>query len=205
MSLMHDDRELLDGFRAGDQAVLARVYQHYVGAVAAFIRNGFMYQRDGAPASFAGVRSPFELENVLQEVFARAFTEQARTSYDGLRPYLGFLCGIARNVILDQLRKSARRKEVIEAPESLERAAAPADHTPGESLDDRQAHVLVRQFLSDECDDRDRRLYELRFDRELSQQAAAEEAKLTRIQIRRWERKFKARLLRFLKRANYVR
>ena len=40
---------------------------------------------------------------------------------------------------------------------------------------------------------------------ELSQVDAAQAAGITRIQIRRWETKFRARLLRFLKRADYVR
>jgi DNA-directed RNA polymerase specialized sigma subunit len=44
---------------------------------------------------------------------------------------------------------------------------------------------LVTTFLANECDERDRKLYTLRYERELSQVDAASEARLTRIQVRR--------------------
>src|SRR3990170_7467386 len=104
MPLLIEDRDLLARFRAGESAALDRVYRHYVSGVAAFLRSGFSYSSGGAPASFPGVASPYDLENLAQEVFTRAFAEPARMSYDGLRPYQGFLHGIARNLVLDDLR-----------------------------------------------------------------------------------------------------
>jgi RNA polymerase sigma factor (sigma-70 family) len=209
MTLLIEDRDLLTRFRAGDRAALDHVYRHYIDPVTRFLRAGFVYSSAGQPASFAGFSSPTELEGVVQEVFARAFAPRARLAYDGLRPYIGFLIGISRNVALDDLRRRARRGETLVAPEGIELAAAADDAAPearevAESLDRRRARELVASYLSEECDERDRRLYQLRFDEELPQTEAAERAGLTRIQVRRWETGFKARLLRYLKRADFV-
>ena len=213
MTLLTHDRDLLEGFRGGRRDALAQVYRHYADDVARFLRGGFMYTRDGKLERFRGIDSPFELEGAVQEVFARAFAERARLAYDGLRPYVSFLRGIAKNVALDDLRKRARRGESIEPVETVERAAGSVaagggvaePHEPEQDLDERRGRELVDQFLAEGCDDRDRELFALRYREELSQEQAARRAGLTRIQVRRWESKFKARLLRHLKRNEYVR
>lgn len=202
-----EDRELLAAFRDGRRAALDQVYRRYVLEIARYLRRGFMYTSNGQPLRFNGIQSAFELESFVQEVFARAFAPRTRMAYDGLRPYGAFLTGIARNVLLDELRRQARHGEVIEAPENLERIPAPdvAADLAEVTRDEHRGRELVLAFLDSACDDHDRRLYVLRYERELSQVDAAREAGLTRIQVRRWERKFRERLLRFLKRADYVR
>jgi DNA-directed RNA polymerase specialized sigma subunit len=62
----------------------------------------------------------------------------------------------------------------------------------------------VGTFLEKECDERDRKLYDLRYRDERSQEDAAKAAGLTRIQVRRWETKFRTRMLKYLKRVRYV-
>ena len=215
MTWLAQDRALLEAFRKGDRTALARVYHHYVADVAKFLRPGFMYSRSGEMQRFAGYHSPFELEAAVQEVFARAFTERARLAYDGIRAYTSFLYGIAKNVALDELRKRARSGEVIAPVETVESAAQDAGAAAvagpagagaiAEDLDTRRGQSLVEAFLADECRDRDRALFSLRYREELSQEQAAQRAGLTRIQLRRWETKFKKRLLRYLKRMDYVR
>ena len=198
------DREHLAAFRDGNRDALEHVYRQHVAEVAAFLRNGFMYTTNDKPTRYAGVRDTFELESCVQEVFTRAFEERARLAYDGLRPYAAFLNGIARNLVLDGLRKQARHGEVLAAPDVLDATAA-VEPTHEATEDERRGRELVTRFLETECDDRDRTLYSLRYERELSQVDAAREAGITRIRVRRWETKFRARLLRFLKRADYVR
>lgn len=201
-----EDRELLAAFRDGQRDALERIYRQHVLDIARYLRRGFMYTVNDQSVRFPGVHAPFDLESLVQEVFARAFAPRARLGYDGLRPYGAFLVGIARNVVLDQLRRQARHGEVLEAPEAIDQTAAEApESSPAQSEDERRGRELVLAFLDDACDDRDRALYALRYERELSQVDAAREAGLTRIQVRRWERKFRERLLRFLKRADYVR
>src|SRR5574341_691980 len=90
------DRSFLDAFRRGDRAALAAVYEHYVAGVSAILRHGFAFSSGGARTRFHGYRSQFELEDILQEVFSRAFSERARLAWDGLTPYESYLAGIAR-------------------------------------------------------------------------------------------------------------
>jgi RNA polymerase sigma-70 factor, ECF subfamily len=196
------DRKLLAAFRDGQRDALERIYREHVHEVAGFLRRGFMYTVDDRPSRYQGARDSLELESLVQEVFVRAFEPRARSAYDGVRPYAGFLIGIARNVVLDQLRRLARHGEVFAAPDVIDALPAPTTDEP--SVDERRGHELVAAFL-ETCDERDRRLYELRYVEELSQADAAARAGLTRIQVRRWETKFRARLLRHLKRADYVR
>lgn len=197
------DREHLAAFREGRRDALESVYREHVAVVTKFLRSGFMYTTNDTPTRFPGVRDSFELESFVQETFARAFDERARLAYDGLRPYGAFLNGIAKNLVLDRLRKQARRGEVLASPDVI---ATAVDVSALEaSEEDKRARELVTRFLDTDCDDRDRTLFRLRYERELSQADAATAAGLTRIQVRRWESKFRARLLRFLKRADYVR
>jgi RNA polymerase sigma factor (sigma-70 family) len=198
------DREHLVAFREGKRDALERVYREHVADVTRLLRTGFMYTTNDTPTRFLGVRDSFELESLVQETFVRAFEERARLAYDGLRPYGAFLNGIARNLVLDRLRKQARHGEVLTAPDVID-ARAVEEPALEANEDDKRARELVTRFLETECDDRDRSWYALRYERELSQADAAAAAGVTRIQVRRWETKFRARLLRFLKRADYVR
>jgi RNA polymerase sigma factor (sigma-70 family) len=199
------DRDDLAAFREGRRDVLDLYYRRHVAEVVAFLRTGFMYTTNDRPTRFPGVRDSFELESLVQEVFARAFTPRARLAYDGLRPYAAYLNGIGRNVVLDRLRKAARHGEVLASTDVLDATTPAPSDQPELAEDERRGRELVSRFLDTACDDRDRSLYELRYVRELSQADAATAAGLSRIQIRRWESKFRARLLRFLKRADYVR
>jgi RNA polymerase sigma-70 factor (ECF subfamily) len=204
MALLTEDRALLDAFRAGRPDAMERVYRHYAPQLARFLQRGFTFTSQGATMSRLGLSSPFELDGALQEVFARAFQPRARSAYDGLRPYIDFLIGIGKHVMLDEVR----RRNAREIPSDLtESHLQLADDQPSaeESIEGLRARELVNQFLQNECDERDRKLFELRFRDDLAQEASAQAAGLTRIQVRRWETKFRARLLRFLKRANYVR
>lgn len=204
MSLLLADRSLLARFRLGDRRALERVYRHYVTAVTKFLRMGFTYNNsEGGAAVVPGYAARFDLENALQEVFLRAFQPGARDSYDGLRPYKSFLLGIARNVALDDMRKRLRRRESMEAvPEASAQPEPPS--FAEQRIDEKTGAALVTRFLHEECADKDRTLFALRFTAELSQKATAHSARLTRIQVRRWETKFRARLLRYLKRAGYL-
>ncbi len=49
-----------------------------------------------------------ELEDLIQEVFVRAFSEKGRLAYDGLRDYEPYICTIARNLLIDRARKQGR-------------------------------------------------------------------------------------------------
>lgn len=204
MTSLHEDRELLAAFREGHSEALERVYKHHVINIAAFLKGGFTYTSAGSPVLFPGFRSPSELDSAVQEVFVRAFEPRTRTAYDGLRPYGGFLIGIARNVALKEVERYATRDRrsgpLGEAVEQLS-TDSPAME---DSIDERRAKELVITFLAECCDDRDRRLFSLRYDEGLAQEHAARAMGATRIQVRRWEKKLHLRLIRYLRRANYL-
>lgn len=204
MTSLFEDRGLLAAFREGRSDALERVYKEHVIEIAAFLRRGFTYTSAGAPVVFPGFRMPFELDSAVQEVFVRAFEPRTRVAYDGLRPYGGFLIGIARNVALKEVERRATRDARSEPlAEAVERhfAVCPAME---EGIDERRAKELVAMFLAECCDERDRRLFSLRYDDGLAQEQAARAMGATRIQVRRWEKKLHVRLIRYLRRANYL-
>jgi RNA polymerase sigma-70 factor, ECF subfamily len=202
--LLTEDRALLAAFRAGDRNALEKVYHHYVGGVARRLRMGFSVPGDRGSVIF-GFKQPFELESAVQEVFLRAFKESARLSYDGIRPYKDFLAGITKHVVLDELRRRSRRRTESMSDLDLDRIAHVDEGTsPEATLETKQAIETVETFLEKECDERDRKLYELRYRDERSQEESAKAAGLTRIQVRRWETKFRTRMLKYLKRVRYV-
>ena len=204
MDLLVDDRALLSDFRKGERTALERVYRHYAPTVALRLRSGFMVSRSGQAPTHVMLRRAFEMESALQEVFVRAFKESARLGYDGLRPYRDYLAGITKHVVCDELRRSLRIREV--SVEDLQASEQPEDAgpSPDARMESEQAKGVVRRFLEEACDDRDRKLYALRYQEGHSQEAAAHAAGLTRIQVRRWEAKFRARMLKHLKRVGYV-
>jgi RNA polymerase sigma factor (sigma-70 family) len=149
-----------------------------------------------------------ELENVVLEVFARAFEPKTRLRYDGLRPYEHFLLGIARNVVLEQ----ARQRELPSgSPMDLERDRPDewnrifdASFPPvEEQLEDREVQKLLEVFhrgLGEE----DAQLFDSRFLQGLGQEDAAKALGLSRIQLRRQELALKRRLLAHLQAAGYL-
>ncbi len=78
--------------------------------VAQLLARGFSFHASGERVRFSGYGKRFELEDVLQDVFRKAFGEKARDSYDGLRPYAAYLATIARNLVIDDY--SQRKREL---------------------------------------------------------------------------------------------
>lgn len=188
MPRLEEDRKLLDGFRRGEAEALRAVYREYAARIALFLRGEGRGPR---------LTATFELENGLQEVFLRAFESGARQAYDGLRPYEGFLVGIARNV----LHERAREREVPAADPEAKQPADPADAEA--DVEDREVARLLQDFLG-ACTADERALYDLRFEQGLSQEEAATRLSTTRIQLRRRERKLKLRLLGYMQSRGYL-
>ena len=183
MALLEEDRALLTAFREGRRDALLEVYRTYVRKVVAVLASA---ARDR--------RGTLELEGEVQEVFTRAFEPAARASYDGLRPYEGFLVGIAHHVLHERARSG--RPVPGDLSEKEPRALE------GE-LEHREVARLLAAFL-EAAGPELAGLYELRFDEGLSQDEAASRLGVTRIQLRRRERRLKAELLAFLQRNGYL-
>jgi RNA polymerase sigma-70 factor (ECF subfamily) len=194
MTLLTEDRALLDGFRRGDRAALERVYDHYVDHLAAFLRGGFTFSSKGETLAFKGYRSPADLQDMLQETFCRAFSPRARQAYDGIHPFKSYLLTIARNLTIDRFRRQVR--EVFEPVDG----GGPGDRldgggpgldgepagppSPERELLDREVAEIVRGFYA-ELDARDRRVLRVYFEGDEGQRAAAAELEMTRHQLRK--------------------
>ena len=207
MPLLTTDRALLTAFREGEREALERVYGHYAPKVAEFLRGGFGIQTRGDMVHFGGFRRAFELENAVQEVFARAFSARARGGYDGLRPFTNYLFAIAKNYVVDEYRRrdaALRRFESADGDAELETVPAEGDGVdPAVAAEEREVTRLLGEFLT-RCDEKLRRYYELRCKGQRTQDEVAAEMGLTRIQVRRIEARFRRDLLAHLKGEGYL-
>lgn len=180
------------------------VFRHYAPQLSALVARG-LSTRGGR------IRppSPFEVGAVVQEAFARAFTEKARGSYDGASDYLQYLAAIARNELLNQQRD---REDLTEgaALEAQLGTAANAGAVVGQGppaadqvAEERELHGLIDAFLS-KREERERQVYQLRFEQHLTQDDAAAVLGLTRIQVRRMEAKLRRDLFAHLRGSGYL-
>jgi RNA polymerase sigma factor (sigma-70 family) len=106
MTLFQENRTLLDAFRRGEESALRAIYDYYINKVELLVANGW-YDAQNKSRSIGIVDFEVQAE-LIQEIFLKAFSDKARLSYDGIRPYKNFLISIARNVIIDHLRKTPR-------------------------------------------------------------------------------------------------
>src|SRR3954454_2569848 len=150
MSLLVEQRALLDQFRRGERRALEQVYRHYAPDVAAFLQRGFTFASGARHLRFAGYRQPFDLENALQETFMRAFKESARLGYDGLHAYKGYLLAIARNLVLDELRtrEAAMRPLFDEIEPGGDGDAAPVGGSVEQDVLGRELAQLYAAFVA---------------------------------------------------------
>ena len=105
MPIFRGKPELLRRFRAGERGALGEVYDAYAERVGRMVRRGCHLQ-SASGALGGGLRvSAEDFLDVVQEVFVKAFSPAARHGYDGLRDFGPYLLMIARNVMVDELRR----------------------------------------------------------------------------------------------------
>lgn len=204
MTIFENNRSLLDRFREGETQALAEVYRHYLDLVWTVVHRGFTLGAEGQ-TRVAGIAAPDSAREFVQEVFTRAFSEKARESYDGLRPYRPFLLQIARNLLIDHWRKHAREIP-FDLPENPSLASdggleiSPlAFSSPEDELHWRTLQSATQEYLST-LSPKLREFIRLRFEEEHSQQEISERLKITRWQVRALDHKVQANLRRHLKR-----
>lgn len=178
-------------FQSGDRAALQTVYLAYVeevdGAVQAFLRS----QHFGTAAT-----RWTELEDLIQDVFARAFSVRARASFDVTRPYGPFLGTLTRNLLIDWARRRGREPPVQQI-ETIPDAVGPSDST---SDGNAEIMAVVEKYLSGLPGDL-RGVHEARYVLALSQEDACKRLGLSRQQLRTREKRLKVGLQREIKRA----
>jgi RNA polymerase sigma factor (sigma-70 family) len=115
------DADLLRGFRGGDREALSCVYRLCARDVELGVRRALASLR---------LLSAANLADIVQEVFLRAFSRNARLSYDGQRDYKPYVLAIARNVVVDWTRRVGREIPTSDLLEMMAGDTAEAD--PGD-------------------------------------------------------------------------
>ena len=202
--MFQDDQELLRAFRAGERDALEKVYRHYLRDIEQLVRFGFSI---GGKAQFKGVTSIIDRQDLIQEVFIHAFREQGRAAYDASRPYRPYLLRVARNVVIDRLRRPTKELLTDDGPSALfdlemliERNAPVPDAEA--SLDwKRKSDATAAYYKSASA--QEQRFIELRFVQGMSQDKVAESMGVTRRKVRSLEEKSLKGLKRALSKAGY--
>jgi RNA polymerase sigma-70 factor, ECF subfamily len=138
--------DLVRRIAAGDSAAEAILVQRY--------SRGLLYllRRLGA--------SPELADDFYQETFRIVLERLRRRELDEPAGLAGFLHGTARNLVIAERRKAARRRTDAE-PEEIERAVHPAPGQLSSVLQDEEA-AIVRRLIGELPADRDRQIL-LRF------------------------------------------
>lgn len=200
MTLLLEDRALLEGFRRGEEAALARVYDAYSDEVARYLAAGrFLGGVDRVRVS------PLDLEAAHQETFIRAFRPETRRSYDGLRPFGPYLITIARSVAISLLRASGKLSRewvsMHDTPEVTQLASDAVD--PEEHAMRAEVRVAVGGFL-EKLAVGDRELAQIRFVEGRSQEGTAAALQLTRAEVRTREGRLRKALTRYLSASGWL-
>jgi RNA polymerase sigma-70 factor (ECF subfamily) len=193
--LFPEDAALLRRFRQGERDALERVYWAYVDRIEGVVRHGFfLIQKEGL--RIEGARAD-EVADLVQETFARAFSERARLAYDGVREYGPFLITITRNLLVDRARKLGRELSFEQLGEDRDDTEAPE---PEATWADEATMKVVREYLATLPDEL-RRVHEQRYVRSLSQEQAARALGISRQQIRTLEKRLRDGLAQHMERA----
>ncbi|CAN5812927.1 hypothetical protein BH11MYX2_BH11MYX2_24640 [soil metagenome] len=195
MTIFSGNRPLLDAFRRGDRAALSAVYERFVDDVATLARRGFTMESSGH-VYVRGVPGDGERE-LVQETFAKAFTQKARIAFDGLNPYRPYLLRITKNLMIDRYRSDVKHVGVGDIDELL---ASNGELVGEEPVDLHWTSLrAATQAYVATLDADTQRILTLRFEDELSQDEVAVQAKCTRRRVRTVEEQVQIELRKWLK------
>jgi len=197
VTLLVEDRALLDSFRRGEDRAIERVYGEYVGQVTALLRNGFSFMSGGHSTYFKGYKDAWELECAVQDVFIQAFSPRARESYDGIKPFGPYLMTIARNRVISLLRsetRELRRRSMLAAE-----GPPPGPESPEKQAIEQQLTETVQQFR-DTLDAELSEFFTRRYGEDRNLMETARMLGLTRMKARIRDRKLRKAFVDFLRR-----
>jgi RNA polymerase sigma-70 factor (ECF subfamily) len=200
-----EDRDWLHGYKLGDSSALTRLYSEYVNDVVEFLRRGFSFDAGPSRLHFRGFKEPWHLENAVQDVFIKAFSESARMSFDGIRPYRNFLFRIAKNTVIDDFRQKKSDALNVEEISSVDDQEVPLfDETlnPEQHIQDRQLRIRVEAFIG-ELDRDSRLLFDVRFIQGNSVEESARNLGWSEYKVKRDEKRIKKQFFHRLKDEGY--
>lgn len=164
--------------------------------------NGFPVESGGKRFMFRGYKEPWLLENAVQEIFTRAFTQGARTAYDGVRPYKNYLMTIARNYVVDAFRKGMKERmvPVDDVPEHrlTDLSDIPESDNPETAAVSRRLKEETAKFIAD-LNDVERALFDARFVEGRSVENCAVFLKISEYRVKRDERRIKKNFFLYMR------
>lgn len=191
MTLFRDRPDLLLAFRRGDRAALEAVYWAYIDRVERLIRAGWR-----TPAGdLASPPTGDDIGDLVQETFARAFTERTRLAFDGLREFGPYLATIARNLLVDWARRRGR-----EVPSDFGDLPSPVESEIAEDTADWADAATMKQvddYIASLPEDL-RAIHRERYVHGRSQRDAATALGISRQQLRTREQRLRNGLRRAL-------
>lgn len=143
--------------------------------------------------------SPSDVEDLVQEVFARAFSESARSAYDGLRPYRNYLYAIARNLAVQRARGAPRHTVSFDETSLHDElhelhAIAPSPERILEARhSSRSLRVFVRRLAPDQ-----RQVFVLRFAHDYSAERIAQKLGWSSYRVKQVEQRLRKSMRRWL-------
>ncbi|MBN1962475.1 MAG: sigma-70 family RNA polymerase sigma factor [Deltaproteobacteria bacterium] len=172
MPRLVDDQNLYEAFRKGEPGALAEVYKHYAPEILELLERGFRFESNGKQALFRGYTEPWQAETALADIFIKAFSVSARQAYDGMRPYRNYLFVIARNFVIDDLRR--RKVTLIEFDEAQHKHNSTHQQTdnPHDDVEHRDILAATKKYI-DSLAITERQVFHLRFHEGLSIEACA--------------------------------
>jgi RNA polymerase sigma factor (sigma-70 family) len=202
---LEGDRALLDAFRRGERDAFTRVFHMYVDQVAGMLRAGIVVDVDGRRTRIAVARSESDLENLVQETFAKVFAPAARDGFDGIRPFGAYITTIARNIAIDRARRQQRDAKHVTVVEHIDRLAAPTGtlSNPEIRLEEGQILAIVVRFR-DALADADREVFRARYEAGLPLRQAAKSTGLGIFEMRRRDTRIRLALLEKLREAGFL-
>jgi RNA polymerase sigma-70 factor (ECF subfamily) len=187
MILLQENQDLLHAFRAGDQRILELIYEQLHSLVRRFIRRRVI----GCGRLVNGAAME-DVEDLVQEVFLKAFVPRARSAYDGVRPFTGYVMGIAHNTLVSWAQRRTR-EITIDAPQIelrlLPSSGEPSEEAARQAAVDRAVATLPPSLKA---------VHQQRFVLGRSQRAAAQALGIGRQVLRRLENDLRAQIRREL-------
>jgi len=123
MTTATESLEVVERAKRGDQEAFFWLYRKHQSRLAVFIR----YQMSET------LRRRYEIDDVLQELFLRAFRDLPRFEYQSAGSFLRWLFQIARNTLHDLARFEDRQKQQAEHEAPLHMASSQYDVAPAYS------------------------------------------------------------------------
>ena len=181
--------EFCERFRQGDARVLEEIYWAYVDVIEHLLAVGFFVK--GRQIAVPGVGNPDQRDDLLQEVFVKAFGETARRNFDATRDFRAYLLSIARHVLVDEHRRAGRPHVPYDA-DLDEVYGGPTPPSEQEWMSPELLEVVERYVAS--LTSPLRELHHARYALGRSQREAADDLGLSRQNVRTMEDRLKAGL-----------